>query len=125
MMTCIDVPVNDEYVIRYISSLVNRCFKILPMREENESSINEYTSGLLRELIIFGDLFDCFRDRGNFVSLLCTVKFLDDNVCNNECSIRDIKREVFNAISLCNKLKQELLDSDETAVNKDECMGSV
>lgn len=125
MMTCVDMPMNDEYVIRYISSLVNRCFKILPMREENESSINEYTRSLLRELVAFGDLFDHTRDHGTFVSLLCVVKFLDDNVCNNECSIKDIRREVFNAISLCKKLKQEFLDFDETAVCKDERVGSI
>lgn len=50
----------------------------------------------------FNELILAIQDDPLFVSLLNILQYLIDNP---ECSLVVVKREVFRAISICNKLK--------------------
>lgn len=88
----------------YFSTLVNRLFKILPMREDNEGSLAEYMDSLMVELIGFGSLSPEVGDNAAFVSILSTLKYLQDNI---DVSVRVFRREVFRCISVCNYLREK------------------
>ena len=94
----------DSILLRnYLTNLVNMFFKILPMREQNEATLVTYMQSLQRELFgCKGFIIEIGCDH-SFVSLLCILQFLIDNPY---CPVADVKREVFRAISLCNRLKQ-------------------
>ena len=85
----------------YFQYLVDHFFKILPMMEQNESSVYTYMDSLQFELIGFKNLFSDARYCANIVTLLSILQGLIDD---KECSISVVKREVFHAISICNKL---------------------
>ena len=100
--TSAGVPVNSELLHNYFKTLVNRFFKILPIRETEEASLPLYMQGLQRELLGCENLIPELCKDSVYLSLLGILQYLIDNP---ECTVREVKREVFNAISLCNKLK--------------------
>ena len=86
----------------YLRSLVNRFFKILPIRESGEDSLETYMRSLQAELLGCKELIVAIHEDSLFMSLLNILQYLIDNP---ECSLVVVKREVFRAISICNKLK--------------------
>lgn len=101
------MQISSVSVTNYLDSLVNKFFKILPMREESEPSLYEYVISLQRELIGFGSMVVDVGSDKLFVSILSVLQFFIDNVSSEDCSVKDIRGEVFHVISLCNKLKEK------------------
>lgn len=90
----------------YFKSLVNRFFKILPMRENNEASLPAYIQSLQREIIGFSKLIPSLYEVPSFVSLLSILEYLNDTP---ECPVHIVRTEVFHAINICSKLKNKLM----------------
>jgi hypothetical protein len=99
------IQINIDILSSYIRSLVNRFFKILPMREDEEPTLIEYMNSLLIELLGCKELMNAVKDDPDFATLLFILQFL---ITHPESSISTYKREVFKAISVCNKLKAQI-----------------
>lgn len=95
-------PINPELIQNYFDILVNRFFKILPIREQNAKSLNVYLESFKAELLGCQNLIAELQNDALFLSLLSILQYLIDNP---ECSVKSLRRQVFNAISICNKLK--------------------
>ena len=95
--------VSREALASYFNTLVNLLFKILPMRENNEETLVTYMESLNRELIGFTDLFSAVDNDAGLVQILAIVQYLAGHP---NSSVKTVKREVFRAISICNKLKE-------------------
>ena len=93
--------ISDELIQNYFKSLVNQFFKILPMRENNEPSLQEYMNSLMIELVGIRDLIEAIGNDPLYLRLIALLEYL---INHPECSVRITKREVFKAISICNKL---------------------
>ena len=91
-----------ESMRKYIRGLVDRFFKILPLWENNEESLPTYLDSLLIELKGFNGLMYVLNDDRDYVSLLAILQYLIDNPDTNT---NVVKREIFRAISICNKLR--------------------
>ena len=100
--TSAGMPVTSELLHNYFKTLVNRFFKILPIREAEDASLSIYMQSLQRELLGCKEFIPELCSDAVYLSLLGILQYLIDNP---ECTVREVKREVFNAISLCNKLK--------------------
>lgn len=94
---------NIEPALRnYFQRLVDHFFKILPMKEQSESSLNAYLDSLKFEIIGFNGLFEETDYNASVVALLAILQnFID----NPDTDLKTVRREVFHAISICNKLK--------------------
>lgn len=97
--------IGSTSISAYIESLVNRFFKILPMRENGEATLDVYMRGLQCELLGCQNLMPMFSENDAYISLLSILQFLIDNP---ECPVAEVKREVFAAISICKKMTQLL-----------------
>ena len=95
--------IDSNFLHEYFKCLVNQFFKVLPMRENDEASIDVYLESLRNELIGFGNLIPIVNQDAMFVTLLATLQFFIDYP---ECPISTVKRGVFKAISICNKLAE-------------------
>lgn len=93
--------ISDGLIQNYFKSLVNQFFKILPMRENNEPSLQEYMNSLMIELVGIRDLIEAIGNDPLYLRLIALLEYL---INHPECSVRITKREVFKAISICNKL---------------------
>lgn len=102
IQTTAGVNMDAAMLSGYLRSLVNRFFKILPIRESGEDSLETYMRSLQAELLGCKELIVAIHEDPLFMSLLNILQYLIDNP---ECSLVVVKREVFRAISICNKLK--------------------
>lgn len=85
----------------YMRNLVDRFFKILPLWEEGEETLPAYLDSMLIELSGFRSMMFALHHDHDFVSLMAIVQYMIDNP---ETETRTVKREIFRAISICNKL---------------------
>ena len=96
-----DVQISEELAFNYFKTLVNRFFKILPIRENEETTLGTYMRSLQVELLGSGSLIQELDYDSDFLTLASILQYLIDN----DLSTKEVKREVFKAISICNKLK--------------------
>lgn len=113
IQTTVGVPMDAKILNNYLHTLVNLFFKILPIWESGESSLNTYMRSLQLELIGCKEFIGAISYDPMFLSLISILQYLIDTP---ECEIRVVKREVFRAISICNKLKSKY------AINAEEVM---
>lgn len=102
--TTAGMPIDAEVLHNYFRNLVNHFFKILPIREQNEESLTTYMQSLQAELLGCRGLVSAIQNDASYLTLLSILQYLIDNP---ECTVREVKREVFRAISICNKLKAQ------------------
>lgn len=96
------IQMDAKVLSNYLHTLINLFFKILPIKESGESSLDTYMRSLQAELIGCKELIAAIHEDPLFMSLISILQYLIDNP---SCSVKVVKREVFRAISICNKLK--------------------
>lgn len=96
----------EQYFVNYLSFLVNKVYKCLPMKEKGESTLQSYTESLIRELIGNKELICELKGNPIFLSLLGKLNYLTQNNVN----IKIYKKEIFDCISLIEKLKEGGMD---------------
>ena len=94
-----------ELLLNYFKMLVNHFFKILPMREHNEESLPVYLESLHAELLGCNKFMAELGYDPEFLTLINILQYFIDNP---DCSVGITKREVFKAISICNKIKARI-----------------
>lgn len=101
MKTAYDVTLPKDLVSNYCKNLVNMFYKILPMKENKEETIQTYMESLMFELVGAKGVMVALRNDALFLSLISILQSMIDQP---DCEVTVIKREVFRAISICNKL---------------------
>jgi hypothetical protein len=96
--------VNKSLLGNYMRNLVNLIFKILPIRESDEPSLKTYMESLQAEVLGCECLIRTVESDPLLLSLAAILQYLIDNP---EGSVLLFRREVFKAISICNKLKSK------------------
>lgn len=105
--TRMNIEVNNELVHSYFKSLVNSFFKVLPMFENGESSLPTYLDSLQSELLGCGSFIPELESEPQFLSLIAILQYMIDNP---EEPVKKVRREVFKAISICNRLKTKYMN---------------
>lgn len=95
----------------YFHNLVDLFFKILPLRESEEATLQSYMKNLQAELMGCEQLLAAAHDDAAFMSLLSILQYLIDHP---DAPIERVKSNVFKSISLCNKLAARYGDEDGT-----------
>ncbi len=93
---------DGRMIQNYFKSLVNMFFKILPLKEEGDPSIDLYMKSLQRELLGCAAMSQMLDYDPQLFSLTAILQYLIDHP---DCPVREVRREVFRAISICNKLR--------------------
>lgn len=106
-----DIYVSEELLLNYFQSLVNRFFKILPIRESEEETLTVYMKSLQCEVLGCRKLISDMNNDSRFFTLAAILQYLIDTP---NCPIKDVKREVFKAIRICNQLKEQYREVVET-----------
>ncbi len=103
IMTSRGLTISEKLVKNYFHNLVNQFFKILPMRENKELSLNTYMESLQVELLGCKSFLPEMQDNHSFLTLMNILQYLIDN---SECEVATVRREVFKAISVCGKIEE-------------------
>lgn len=107
--TSLGTPIDRELLHNYFKRLVNHIFKILPMRENNEETLFSYIESLQLELLGCQSFISQLKVDPDYLTILSILQYLIDRP---DCSIRQVKREVFHAISLCDNLQKRFLTEE-------------
>lgn len=89
-----------ENFCRYFEFLIDKTYKILPLKEENSNTLKSYLESFLRELIGNKDLIEMLVDEPHFITVLNTMQFL----ISEEYSVGICKKEVFKCIKILEKI---------------------
>lgn len=91
--------INDDQLNAYLSKLIGRIFKIIPMSEEQVSTLESYVDSLTREVMGNSKVF-----LGEELLSVCgTLKGLDYS------NHRLLKSDVFKAIELISKARERVM----------------
>lgn len=97
------MTMDNTVLENYLRNLVNLFYKILPLRENEQPTLGTYMQSLRVELIGCKSLIVALHEDPMFLSLLSILQYLIDN---EDGEVPVYKREVFKAISICNKLRK-------------------
>ena len=97
----------------YFNALVNNFFKILPMKENKEKTLSVYVRSFQSEMLGLRSYVPSLDESPLFLSLLAILQFFADEP---DAPVADVKREVFKAIRICNRLAQAYSDNNESEV---------
>lgn len=101
-----------ESFCNYFEFLINKTYKILPLKEEKSETLKSYLESLLRELLGNRELVSVLVDEPRFITVLNTMQYL----ISEEYTIKVCKREVFKCISILEEINSKYFkggDSDE------------
>lgn len=93
-----------DVLISSLNRLTGKVFKILPMREENCDTLDEYVKNLLRELINTKSLIRSLKDEGDLLSLLSTL----EGMTSNDVDLDICRSDVFKCMGIIKKMIDNL-----------------
>lgn len=98
--------VDDRVIGRYLDSAVDKIFKILPLYEEKNETLDEYIESLILELRGF------VSEYGNvgvtdYISVISTLEGIR-SMTKDRGNQPKIKREVFKCIEIIKKVRNML-----------------
>jgi len=95
--------ISNESFCRYFEFLINKTYKILPMKEENCKTLKSYLESYLRELIGNKELVTLLVNEPQFITVLNTIQYL----ISEEYSVEVCKKEVFKCIHLLENINKK------------------
>jgi len=93
----------DKALESYLQNLVNKVYKILPMKEERCGTLTSYLLSLENELIGCYKLWDTLENEPQFLAVINIVKYL----AIEDYDVVVCKREVFKAIHLIESINNK------------------
>ena len=92
-----------ENFCKYFEFLINKTYKILPLKEEKSDTLKSYLESYQRELIGNIDLVPLLVNEPKFITVLNTIQFLiSEEYSENVC-----KREVFKCIRILEEINNK------------------
>lgn len=104
MMT--DIMLTDEQVGAYLGDLINKFYKIIPIKEGGEGTLAQYMKGLAREMIGFSAMESSLRNDHRYSTLLSILHY---HINDTDADFATLKSDVFKAISLLKKIRKEYI----------------
>ena len=94
----------DNLVENYFKHLINSFFKILPMFEDKEPTLNTYLDNLYEEMTSCTKIIEQIEEDPQYMSLLLTLIFLRRHNESGDLTHEKCKAKVFGAMTTCGRL---------------------
>lgn len=98
-----------ESFCNYFKFLINKTYKILPLKEEGSETLNSYLESFLRELIGNRELVTILIDEPRFITVLNTIQYL----ISEDYSIKTCKSEVFKCIHILEEISTQYFEGGD------------
>lgn len=92
-----------ESFCNYFEFLINKTYKILPLKEEKSKTLKSYLESLLRELLGNKELVTILVEEPQFITVLNTMQFL----ISEEYTVKVCKKEVFKCIRILEEINSK------------------
>lgn len=97
--------IGNQFLINYLNFLINRVYKCLPMKENEEPTLSLHINSLLREIIGNQNLIVQLKNNANFVSLIGKLNYL---AITKNIDLKTYRKDIFDCIALIEKIKEEV-----------------
>lgn len=87
--------------------LVNQFYKILPIMESNDQTLNKYLHSLQRKMLGCRTLISALNDDEYYLCLLSILQFMIDN----DCDVDTVRSDVFESINIIKKLQKKYCEN--------------
>lgn len=104
MTTKYETVLPEEMVANSLGDLINKIYKILPLKETEEGSIAVYIPSLMREVLGMNEVINALHDDGRFISIISIL----ENLANNDVDVAATKSDVFKAINIVKAVQRRL-----------------
>lgn len=98
-----DIP-TDLYC-NYINKLIDKFYKIIPLKESNCVTTNVYIDGLIIEISGFQE----FIEHLNYDARILTILNILNYIQNNELSHYEYRRQIFKCINFIKQIQINVL----------------
>ena len=98
-----------ESFCNYFNFLINKTYKILPLKEENSTTLKSYLESFQRELIGNKNLVELLVNEPRFVTVLNTIQFL----ISEDYSSVICRKEVFKCIHILENIQKKYFKEEE------------
>lgn len=98
--------VDDKAIRKYLQLVINKIFKILPLYEENNETLEVYIESLILEVKGFIAVYGSVGVT-EYISVVSTLEGIQKKV-QEEGNQPTVKREVFKTIDTVNKIRHML-----------------
>lgn len=105
MMTTEQTRIDSAMIGNYFYALVNRFYKILPIKESGEPTLSKYIDSLLREMLGFGELMQAIGQDERYFTLMIILQYFSNHI--DEMDSPTVKMEVFRAINIIKTLRRQ------------------
>ncbi len=104
MKTCYGIDVSDRLYYNRLGNLVNQFYKMLPLKEGGEPTLDKYMRALQREMLGCQGLIERLGDDPQYLSLLSILQYMIDH----DCDVKTVRSDVFKAIGILKRMQQKL-----------------
>ncbi|POO87874.1 hypothetical protein [Clostridium sp. 3-3] len=94
---------------KYFDYLINKTYKILPMKEENSATLKSYLEGFQRELVGNKYLVEVLVNEPRFITVLNIIQYL----IAEDYSKIICKKEVFRCIKILEEIQSKYFKERE------------
>lgn len=99
--------ITEKLCDNYFGCLINKIYKILPLKEEQFPTVNQYIESLLFEMTGNKKIIASIREDGQYLAVIGTLENL------RQCdSIKICKKEIFKCIRLIDSLNKRYFGGD-------------
>lgn len=101
----------DTMCYNFLSRLVDKLFKIIPLKENHSATVTTYIEDLIYELSGNNELFEVSNYNPKILDIICTLESVKDE----NMSHAEYRRSIFKCITITRQLKEHI--SDEVSNN--------
>lgn len=102
--TVIDNTLDSSFLPKYFDRMINQFFKLLPIKEKESETFVVYAKSLQAELYGSKNFIVLLNDDVCMFALIAILQYFIDTP---DITVKDVRREVFHSIDICNKLKDK------------------
>jgi hypothetical protein len=100
-MNCIYGDIPDKACTNYFTRLVDKLFKVIPLKEDNASTVDGYIQDLIYELMGGDTLFEMSDYDSRLIDIILLLQAIKDE----DMSHSEYRRAIFKCITLTNQIK--------------------
>lgn len=108
----------DVMCYNFLSRLIDKLFKIMPLKECHSETVENYITDLIFELSGNAEIFNISNYNPKVLDIICIL----ESIKNEDMSHAEYRRNIFKCISITKQLKEHI--SDEVKRNA-EHMGTL
>lgn len=98
-----------DNIRKYFDYLINKTYKILPLKEEGVDTLNSYLESFLNELLGNQKLITFLGQEPKYMTFLNTIEYL----ATEDYSIAVCKKEVFKCIHILKDINKKYFQSGD------------